>query len=114
MSIFEDFFNELMGVFNQQSKASHKDSIKKHVDRLKATFGGKVETEVKQVYLITKKYTSEDGQITQSFQYVSNEEPNMSEVEIENLKQQLKDALSKEEYEKCVEIRDKIRKLENK
>lgn len=104
----KDFFSMFDKIFDSIQKESNDDS--KIVD-LKKKFGGKIETTYEKLTKVTKTWTSEDGRfVSKSVSYI-NREPDVNELKLTELISLKEEALVKEEYEKCAELKKQIDEL---
>jgi len=104
----KDFFRMFDSIFDSIQRDGNDDS--KIVD-LKKKFGGKIETTYEKLTKVTKTWTSEDGKyISKSVSYVTGE-PDANELKLTELIVLKEEALAKEEYEKCAELKKQIDEL---
>ena len=104
----KDLFKLFDNIFDSIQKENSDDS--KLLD-LKKKFGGKVETTYEKLTKVTKTWTSEDGRfVSKSVSYITGE-PNVNEMKLSELIALKDEALSKEDYEKCAELKKQIEEL---
>jgi hypothetical protein len=104
----KDFFKMFDSLFDSIQKENSDDS---KLLNLKKKFGGKVETSYEKLTKVTKTWTSEDGRfVSKSISYVTGE-PNMDEIKLSELLAMKEEALSKEDYETCAELKKQIEEL---
>jgi hypothetical protein len=104
----KDFFKMFDNLFDSIQKENNDDS--KLLD-LKKKFGGKVETTYEKLTKVTKTWTSEDGRfVSKSVSYVTGE-PNVNEMKLSELISMKEEALSKEDYETCAELKKQIEEI---
>ena len=103
-----DFFRLFDSIFFSIQKEDNDDN--KILD-LKKKFGGKVETTYEKLTKVTKTWTSEDGKyVSKSVSYVTGE-PNVNEMKLSELIALKEEALSKEDYERCADLKKQIEEL---
>ena len=101
--IIMDIFNFLLENFFEKSKNP--------LEIMKAKHGGKIETTYQKLTRVKKVWTSEDGtMLRESVTYIEGD-PNENEIKLQSLLEEKREALKKEDYERCAEIQKEIEAL---
>lgn len=105
----KDFFKMFDSLFDSLQKENRDDS--KLLD-LKKKFGGKVETSYEKLTKVTKIWTSEDGRFASKVVSYITGEPDVNQIKLSELIALKEEALSKEDYEKCAELKKRIEEIQ--
>jgi excinuclease UvrABC nuclease subunit len=98
-----DIFNFLENFFEKSKENS--------LESMKAKHGGKIETTYQKLTKIKKVWTSEDGTMLREYVSFIEGEPDENEIRLQTLLEEKKEALKKEDYERCAEIKKEIEAL---
>jgi protein-arginine kinase activator protein McsA len=98
-----DIFNFLDNFFEKSKENS--------LESMKAKHGGKIETTYQKLTKIKKVWTSEDGTMLREYVSFIEGEPDENEIRLQTLLEEKKEALKKEDYERCAEIKKEIEAL---
>jgi|LauGreStaDraftv2_3_1035109.scaffolds.fasta_scaffold91472_2 hypothetical protein len=97
-----DIFNFLENFFEKS---------KNPLESMKAKHGGKIETTYQKLTRVKKVWTSEDGTMSQEYVSYIEGDPDEKEIKLQSLFEEKNEALKKEDYERCAEIKKEIEAL---
>jgi excinuclease UvrABC helicase subunit UvrB len=105
-----DYFNKFLNEFFGNDFNLNKDQFPKDDDK---NFSKEVEELETDTHLIkNEKWTSVDGNTIYKRSVMESKVEKLQEKTIQELKSELDEAIKSENFEKAIELRDKIKKLE--
>ena len=87
------------------------EKSKNPLESMKAKHGGRIETTYQKLTKVKKVWTSEDGTMLREHISYIDGDPDENEIRLQSLLEEKREALKKEDYERCAEIKKEIEAL---